>query len=357
VDVIDLGVGDPDRPTPSHVIEALAKAAADSANHKYPVYSGMDSFREVVASWYKKRHNVTLVPDEVCSLIGSKEGIAQFPLAFVDPGDVVLCPEPGYPVYRSGTLFAGGEAYFMPLLEKNSYLPDLTLIPEDILKKAKIIWINYPNNPTGSPATKSFYEKLIAFAEKWDLIICSDAAYSECTNLPHPHPSILEFKGAKDRAIEFHSLSKTFNMTGWRIGWAAGNVTLVQGLGKIKSNVDSGVFQAVQLAGMDALNGDLSIIGEMGKLYQERRKVLTGALDAAGLNYLKTDYTFYVWAKVPQGISSAEFSSKLLDETGVVCTPGNGFGPSGEGYVRFALVQEIPRLTEAASRIARFKVR
>ncbi|MDR2461455.1 MAG: LL-diaminopimelate aminotransferase [Deltaproteobacteria bacterium] len=356
VDVIDLGVGDPDRPTPDYVIEALYKAAKDPANHKYPVYSGMDSFRKVVANWYKKRHNVDLVPDQVCSLIGSKEGISQIHLAFINPNDVVLCPEPCYPVYISGTGFAGAMNYFMPLLEKNSYLPDLDAIPQDTLKNAKLIWVNYPNNPTGASAPVGFYERLIKFAEKWDLIICSDAAYSEVTSLPRPHPSILECKGALERAVEFNSLSKPFNMTGWRIGWAAGNLTLIQGLGKIKSNVDSGIFQAVQLAAIAALEGDLAIIKEMGELYAERRKVLTKGLDAMGLEYLKTDYTFYVWAKVPKGASSKWFSSVLLEKSGVVCTPGVGFGPSGEGYVRFALVQEIPRLKEAADRISTIKV-
>lgn len=356
VDVIDLGVGDPDRPTPGFVIEALSEAAADGANHKYPVYSGMNSFREVVAGWYRRRHGADLVPEaEVCSLIGSKEGIANFPLAFVNHGDVVLCPEPGYPVYRSGTLFAGGEAAFMPLLEKNGFLPDLRSIPEETLRRAKIVWVNYPNNPTGAAASLEFYYELLAFAEKWDLIVCSDAAYSEVTARPKPHPSILEVPGAKARAVEFHSLSKTFNMTGWRIGWAAGCETLIRGLGLVKSNLDSGVFQAVQLAAMKALNSDHSDVAAMGRLYADRRKALCDGLDRAGIAYLHTDYTFYVWAKVPKGLDSKGFCARLLEEAGVVSTPGNGFGPSGEGYVRFALVQEVPRLKEAAGRIASLK--
>jgi LL-diaminopimelate aminotransferase len=357
VDIIDLGVGDPDRPTPPHVIKALQEASLDQANHKYPVYSGMNYFKDVVATWYEKRHGVTLDPaTEVCSLIGSKEGLAGFPLAFINPGDVVIAPEPAYPVYRSGTLFAGGETYFMPLVEKNGFLPDLKSIPETVLKKAKIIWINYPNNPTGAPASLEFYYELLAFAEKWNLIIASDAAYSEVTSLPKPHPSILEIKDAKERVIEFHSLSKTFNMTGWRIGWAVGNSVLIKGLGLVKSNVDSGVFQAVQWAGIKALEGPLDIISQMGELYAERRKVLEEGLDKAGIRYLSTNFTFYVWTKVPEGVSSALFCSRLLNETGVVCSPGNGFGPSGEGFVRFALVQEIPRIKEAAQRIAKFKV-
>ncbi|MDR2613686.1 MAG: LL-diaminopimelate aminotransferase [Deltaproteobacteria bacterium] len=356
VDVIDLGVGDPDRPTPAFVVRALAEAAADPANHQYPVYSGMNAFREVVARWYRRRHGVDLVPDlEVCSLIGSKEGLANFPLAFVNPGDVVLCPEPAYPVYRSGTLFAGGEAVFMPLLERNGFLPDLRAVPEGKLARAKIVWVNYPNNPTGAAASLEFYYELLAFAEKWDLIACSDAAYSEVTPRPKPHPSILEVPGAKARAVEFHSLSKTFNMTGWRIGWAAGNETLIRGLGLVKSNVDSGVFQAVQLAAMKALESDHADVAAMGRLYGERREILCRALDRAGIGYLHTDYTFYVWARVPRGLDSKGFCSKLLNDAGVVSTPGVGFGPSGEGYVRFALVQEVPRLKEAAERIASLK--
>ncbi|MDR2442009.1 MAG: LL-diaminopimelate aminotransferase [Deltaproteobacteria bacterium] len=356
VDVIDLGVGDPDRPTPAHIIEALAKAAADKANHQYPVYSGMNEFRKVVAKWYLSRHKVQLEPEtQVCSLIGSKEGIAQFPLAFVNPGDTVLVPEPGYPVYRSGALFSGGQSVFMPLLEKNGFLPDLKAIDEETLKKAKILWVNYPNNPTGAPASQQFYADLVTLAKKWNIIICSDAAYSECTYLDKPHPSILETPGAMEVAVEFHSLSKTYNMTGWRIGWAAGNETLIKGLGLVKSNVDSGVFQAVQLAGMAALEGPQDSVASMGQLYRERRELLTKGLITAGLKVFETPYTFYLWAHVPEGFSSADFASKLLNQAGVVATPGNGFGPSGEGYVRFALVQEAPRLKEAADRIASLK--
>jgi LL-diaminopimelate aminotransferase len=356
VDVIDLGVGDPDRPTPPHIIEALKKAADDKANHQYPVYSGMNSFRNVVAKWYQKRYGVELIPEtEVCSLIGSKEGLAQFPLAFLNPGDISLVPEPSYPVYRSGTLFAGGISHFMPLLAKNGFLPDLKAIEAETLKKAKIIWVNYPNNPTGASASLDFYAELVDLAKKHNLIVASDAAYSEVTWLDKPHPSILEVPGAKEVAVEFHSLSKTYNMTGWRIGWAVGNATLIKGLGLVKSNVDSGVFQAVQLAGIAALEGPQEPVNEMGKLYKERRETLIQGLKKAGIEVLKTDYTFYVWATVPKGLKSADFASKLLNELGIVSTPGNGFGPSGEGYVRFALVQEIPRLKEAAERLSTLK--
>ncbi|MDR1085796.1 MAG: LL-diaminopimelate aminotransferase [Deltaproteobacteria bacterium] len=356
VDVIDLGVGDPDRPTPVHIIEALKKAAADPANHQYPVYSGMNSFLEVVADWYRRRHGVELTAKtEVCSLIGSKEGLAQFPLAFINPGDITLAPEPAYPVYRSGTLFAGGITHFMPLLEKNGFLPDYKAVPEDILKKTKLLWVNYPNNPTGAYADLDFYKELVDFALKRNIIVASDAAYSEVTWSGKPHPSILEVPGAKQIAVEFHSLSKTYNMTGWRIGWAAGCPELIRGLGLVKSNVDSGVFQAVQYAAMEALNGPQDSVKETGELYKERRAIIVDGLEAAGLFVFPTEYTFYVWFKVPKGLKSADFASRVLNESGVVVTPGNGFGPSGEGWARLALVQEEVRLKEAALRLSKLK--
>ena len=355
-DIIDLGVGDPDRPTPPHIIEALRKAALDPANHQYPLYSGLNAFREVVAEWYQKRHQVSLAAaSEVCSLIGSKEGIAHFPLAFVNPGDVVLVPEPAYPVYNSGTLFCGGQPHFMPLLEKNGFLPDYRAVDEAVLEKAKIIWVNYPNNPTGATATLDFYAALVEWAQKWNIIVASDAAYSEMTHDGRPHPSILEVPGAKKVAIEFHSLSKTYNMTGWRIGWAAGSEELVGGLGRVKNNIDSGVFQAVQEAGIAALTGDQEPVRAMGRLYRERREVLTKGLTAAGLSVFPSSASFYVWVRLPEGLKSAEFSSRLLYEAGIVATPGNGFGPSGEGYARFALVREVGRLKEAADRLAALK--
>ncbi|UQZ89398.1 LL-diaminopimelate aminotransferase [Deltaproteobacteria bacterium Smac51] len=356
VDIIDLGVGDPDRPTPTHIIAALDEAAQNPANHQYPAYSGLNAFRDTVAAWYAKRHGVKLTPaTEVCSLIGSKEGIAHFPLAFVNPGDVVLVPEPAYPVYHSGTLFCGGVSHFMPLYEKNGFLPDYKSISDDVLEEAKIIWVNYPNNPTGATAARDFYEELVEWAKKWEIIIASDAAYSEMTFDGQPHPSILEVPGAKDVAVEFHSLSKTYNMTGWRIAWAAGGEQFIKGLGLVKSNVDSGIFQAVQVAGMAALEGDQEPVRAMGRLYGERRAALVKGLEAAGLKVFPSKATFYVWVKLPEGLSSSEFASRLLHEAGIVATPGNGFGPSGEGYARFALVEETGRLNEAAARLAELK--
>ncbi len=356
IDVIDLGVGDPDRPTPDNIIRVMSSAIVKASNHQYPAYSGMNIFREAVADWYARRHGVTLNPfKEVCSLIGSKEGIAHFPLAFVDPGDVVLVPEPAYPVYNIGTIFAGGQSYFMPLLEKNKFLPDFTAIPADILKKAKIIWVNYPNNPTGAIASVDFYEKLIKWAKEHNIIVASDAAYSEMTFNNKLHPSILELPGALDVAIEFHSLSKTYNMTGWRLGWAAGNAELVGALGRIKSNVDSGIFQAIQEAGVEALAGEQVTVREQALMYSARRDILVRGLKGAGLTVYPTDATFYVWAKVPQGQNSAGFAATLLNEAGIVATPGNGFGPSGEGYVRFALVEDVEVLAEVSRRLAQLK--
>ncbi len=357
VDVIDLGVGDPDMPTPEPIVEAAKKALEKPENHRYPSYVGMMAFREAVARWYKKRFGVELDPsEEVITLIGSKEGIAHFPLAFIDKGDVVLCPDPAYPVYSIGTMFAGGEVYKIPLLEKKNFLPDIDSIPEDVVKRAKIIWINYPNNPTSAKATKDFYKKLVDWAKRNNIIVASDFAYSEIYTGEEKPVSILEVEGAKDVAIEFHSLSKTYNMTGWRIGMAVGNSELVSALGKVKTNIDSGQFQAVQEAGITALELGDEIVGGIRKIYKERKKVMVEALESAGLEIYKSDFTFYLWIRVPEGFTSAQFVAKLLDEAGIVCTPGNGFGEYGEGYFRISLTVHTDRLLEAAERISRLKL-
>ena len=357
VDVIDLGVGDPDMPTPEPIVEAAKKALEKPENHRYPSYVGMMAFREAVARWYKRRFGVDLDPSgEVITLIGSKEGIAHFPLAFIDKGDVVLCPDPAYPVYSIGTMFAGGEVYKIPLLEKNNFLPDIDSIPEEVVKRAKIIWINYPNNPTSAKATKDFYKKLVDWAKKNNIIVASDFAYSEIYTGDEKPVSILEVEGAKDVAIEFHSLSKTYNMTGWRIGMAVGNRELISALGKVKTNIDSGQFQAVQEAGITALELGDEIVGGIRKIYKERKKAMVEALESAGLEIYKSDFTFYLWIKVPEGFTSAQFVAKLLDEAGIVCTPGNGFGEYGEGYFRISLTVHTDRLLEAAERISRLKL-
>ncbi len=357
VDVIDLGVGDPDMPTPEPIVEAAKKALEKPENHRYPSYVGMMAFREAVAQWYKRRFGVDLDPsNEVITLIGSKEGIAHFPLAFIDKGDVVLCPDPAYPVYSIGTMFAGGEVYKIPLLEKNNFLPEIDSIPEDVVKRAKIIWINYPNNPTSAKATKDFYKKLVDWAKKNNIIVASDFAYSEIYTGEEKPISILEIEGAKDVAIEFHSLSKTYNMTGWRIGMAVGNRELISALGKVKTNIDSGQFQVVQEAGIAALELGEDVVDGIRKTYKERKKAMVEALESAGLEIYKSDFTFYLWIKVPKGFTSAQFVAKLLDEAGIVCTPGNGFGEYGEGYFRISLTVPTDRLLEAAERISRLKL-
>ncbi len=357
VDVIDLGVGDPDLPTPKPIVEAMQRAVEKPEHHRYPSYEGMLSFRQAVADWYKRRFGVELDPQkEVVALIGSKEGIAHFPLAFVNPGDVVLCPDPAYPVYKIGTLFAGGEPYILPLKEENGFLPDFKSVPKDVLKRAKIIWVNYPNNPTSATATESFYKELIEWARENNIIVASDLAYSEIYFGNEKPMSILQIEGAKDVAIEFHSFSKTFNMTGWRLGMAVGNEKLIAGLGKVKTNVDSGQFQAVQEAGITALNLPEEELQKIKDTYKERRSAMVKALEEVGLRVYPSDATFYLWVKVPEGYTSAEFVSRLLDECGIVCTPGNGFGEYGEGYFRISLTVPTQRLLEAVERIKGLKL-
>jgi LL-diaminopimelate aminotransferase len=352
VDIIDLGIGDPDRPTPPHIIERLQKAAADAENHRYPSYEGMLSFRQAVAAWYLKRFGITLNPqDEVVSLIGSKEGIAHIPLAFVNPGERVLVPSPGYPVYKTSTVFAGGIPEIMPLRRKNGFLPDFSAIPERVFKETRLMFLNYPNNPTSAVAEKSFFAEAIALAKKYNIIICHDAAYSEVAFDGYRPQSFLEVDGAREVAIEFHSLSKTYNMTGWRIGFAVGNKEIVGGLGKIKTNIDSGIFQAVQWAGVEALTGDQRVADAMKGVYQERRDVLVSGLKSAGLDFDVPKATFYVWVCVPKGYTSSACTIHLLEKAGIVTTPGSGFGEEGEGYIRFALTVEKERLKEAVERI------
>ncbi len=352
IDIIDLGVGDPDMPTPSHIIKKMQQEVENPIHHKYPSYVGMLKFRESVANFYRKRFNVKLDPEtEIISLIGSKEGIAHFPLAFINPGDYAIVTEPGYPVYAIATRFAGGEVYFAPLLEKNNFLPDLSSIPEDIAKKAKVFFVNYPNNPTGAIANKDFFEQLIDFAKRYNIIIAHDAAYTELYMDDEKPLSFLEIDGAMEVGIEFHSLSKTYNMTGWRIGWACGNKDIVQALGKIKTNIDSGVFQAIQEAAIEALDSSQDCVDELRNIYRKRRDVLISGLKEIGLDVNAPKATFYVWIKVPEGYTSQSFTELLLTKAGIVTTPGNGFGPSGEGYIRIALTVNEERLKEAVERI------
>ncbi|MBI5098466.1 MAG: LL-diaminopimelate aminotransferase [Nitrospirae bacterium] len=354
VDLIDLSIGDPDIPTPKHIVQKMKKAVENPAHHRYPSYEGMLSFRQAVAGWYKKRFNVSLdAKTEVLSLIGSKEGIGHIPLAFINPGDVVLVPSPGYPVYPVATLFAGGKSHIMPLLDKNNYLPDLKAIPKSVLKKAKLMFINYPNNPTSAVAGGNFYKEVIGFAAKNNILVCHDAAYSEIYYDNKKPLSFLQIPGAKDVGIEFHSLSKTYNMTGWRIGFAVGNANALFGLGKIKTNLDSGVFQAIQEASIEALNTGEAVLKNIRDTYQERRDVLYNGLKALGFELQKPGATFYLWTKVPKGFTSSSFVTHLLENAGVLGTPGNGFGAPGEGYIRFALTVSTKRMKEAVERIGK----
>ena len=355
VDIISLSIGDPDTPTPDFIIRSLDKAAEDPVNHQYPSYIGMLTFRQAVADWYKRRFNVDLeAGKEVLTLIGSKEGIAHFPLAFVDPGDLVLVCPPCYPVYPVASAFAGGIVQELPLLEENGFFPDLDAVSADTWEKAKVIFINYPNNPTAISATKAFFEKLVGIAKEHNVIIAHDAPYSEIYFDPTDKPlSILEVDGAKEVAIEFHSLSKTYNMTGWRIGMAVGNEQLVGGLGRVKENCDSGAFQAVQEAGITALRDGDAFTESLRAMYKERRDVVVNALQDIGIEFSVPKSTFYIWAKTPKGYTSADFVTRVLQETGVVLTPGNGFGSPGEGYFRISLTVASDRLEEAVSRIAK----
>ncbi|MBI3307091.1 MAG: LL-diaminopimelate aminotransferase [Candidatus Omnitrophica bacterium] len=351
-DLVDFGVGDPDIPTPAFIIDALSEGARDPRNHRYALDAGMPVFRESIARWFKKRFQVTLDSGkEILPLIGSKEGIAHLPLAILNPGDVSLIPDPCYPPYRSGTYFAGGVPYILPLLESNGFLPDLSQIPNDVLAKAKVLYLNYPNNPTSAIASKAFFQEAVEFAHKHHLLIAQDAAYCEIGFDGYEAPSILEIPGAKEVAIEFHSLSKTFNMTGWRVGFAAGNEEVIRHLAKVKSNVDSGIFQAIQLAGKKALDEGASAHRANLGIYQRRRDLLIDGLKNMGWEVNAPKATFYCWIPVPPGSTSGEFAAKFLTDLNIVVTPGNGFGAYGEGYFRLSLTLPEERIQEALKRI------
>jgi LL-diaminopimelate aminotransferase len=352
VDIINLGIGDPDLPTPAPIIESLASAAKDAKHHQYPSYEGMLSFRKAVADWYQRRFNVMLDPaHEVLTLIGSKEGIGHIHLAFVDPGDVVLVPSPGYPVYPVGTSFCGGVSHIMPLTKANGFLPDLDAIPKDVARKAKLMWLNSPNNPTSVIMTKDYFKRAIEFAQENGIIICHDAAYSEIYYDGKRPASFMEVEGSKDVGVEFHSLSKTYNMTGWRIGFVVGNKDVVAALGRVKSQLDSGVFEAVQAAGITALGLDDSVTDGIRKIYQERRDTIIPGLKKLGLEVDAPPAAFYIWVAVPKGYTSTSFTAHLLEKAGIVTTPGNGFGAPGEGYIRMTVCTTKDRLAEAVERI------
>lgn len=357
MDVINLGVGDPDLPTPKKVIDTLCKEAANPANHQYPSYEGMPVFREAAAEWYKKRFGVTLdYKTEVVSLIGSKEGIAHIFPAFVQLGDIALVPSPAYPVYKVATILSDGAPYIMPLRKKNGFLPDLDAIPAEARDKARIMFLNYPNNPTAATATMEFFQKAVKFARDNDIALCHDNAYSELTFDGYVAPSILQVDGAKDVAIEFHSLSKTYCMTGWRVGFAVGNSDILEGLSKIKTNVDSGLFQAIQHAGITAMKDCDEEQEEIREVFGERRTILVNALNSIGWKVDSPKATFYLWTSVPTEESAVDFCARVIDETGVIITPGVGFGDEGEGYFRIAYTKTKERLEEAVERLSKVKI-
>jgi LL-diaminopimelate aminotransferase len=357
VDVIDLGVGDPDQPTPAHIVESMCQAVRDPSTHQYPSYTGLLEFRKAAAQWCKQTRGLDIDPvSETLTLIGSKEGVAHVPLAFINPGDVVLCPDPGYPVYKIGTQFAGGKEHIMPLQEENGFLPDLEAIPKDTLAKAKLMFINYPNNPTSATADLKFFEEVVQFAREHNIVVVHDNAYSEMVYDGYQSPSFLSVDGAMDIGLELYSMSKTYNMTGWRLGFAVGNKDLITGFGKVKSNIDSGAFDAIQRAGITALTSSQQCVADMNKIYTERRNVLLKGLRELGLDVKPPKATFYVWAPVPEGYDSMGFSKLLLENAGIVATPGVGFGQYGEGYIRFALTQTVPRMNEAVERMSKLKL-
>jgi LL-diaminopimelate aminotransferase len=349
-DVISLGIGDPDLPTPSHVVEALKEAAVDPSTHQYPSYFGLPEFRRAVADWYDRRFGVRLNPDtEVQPLIGSKEGLAHLALAFIDPGDEALVPDPGYPVYEIGTMLAGGSSISMPLSAERGFLPDFAgLRPTS---RTRLLWLNYPSNPTAATADLHLFREAVEFSRRHDVLLCHDAAYSEITFDGYVAPSVLQVEGAKDVAVEFGSLSKTYNMTGWRVGYAVGNETAIRALATVKTNVDSGIFNAVQHAGVAALTGPQDHVERMKDTYRARRDLVVGSLLDIGLQVKPPLGSIYVWAPVPQGQTSAGFAEALLENSAVVVSPGTGYGPNGEGYFRISLTVADDRLEEAVSRI------
>lgn len=357
-DIISLGIGDPDTPTLQPVIDEMHKAIDDPKNHDYPPYNGTKQFRESAAQWMKKRFGVELDADkEVLCNIGSKEAIAHIFFAFVDKGDYTLVPDPGYPVYHNATIFAGGTPFTMPLLEENGFLPDFDKIPEDVARKSKLMFLNYPNNPTGAIADLDFFKKAVDFCKKYDILLCSDMAYSEMTYDGYKAPSVLQVEGGKDVAIEFYSHSKSYNMTGWRVGFVCGNQDAVKALGTIKNNIDSGTFKAIQQAASTAFTIDEKYITDLNKMYQDRRDVVIEGLKELGWDVKPTKATFYIWIPTPNGMSSEEFATLMLEKANVVVPPGVGYGKCGESYIRIALTKDVETLKKALQRMKEAGIR
>lgn len=351
IDVIALDIGDPDTPTPGHIVDAAAEALPRVENQRYASYFGMPALRHAIAAWYQQRFGVDLDPDnEVLPTLGSKDAISHLPFALVNPGDIVLVPSPGYPVYLTGTVMADGDPYVLPLLASNSWLPDLASVPAEVAERARILWLNYPNNPTAAIAPSSFYEQAVEFCRRHEIVLCHDFPYSEVTYRGYRAPSVLELPGAREVAVEFHSLSKTFNMTGWRIGMAVGNSDVLRLLGRLKTNIDSGIFPVVQHAGIAALEGPAN--DALNAVYESRQARTLSVLRELGWrDATAPDATFYLWLPVPEGYTSVAFASHLLDEAAVNVTPGNGFGEHGEGYFRVSLTVPDARLDEALERL------
>ena len=353
IEVISFGIGDPDIPTPDYVIEALGEASQDAPNHRYPESEGLLEFREGVAEWYLRRFSVELDPEkEVISLIGAKEGIGHVAFCFLDAGDIALVPDPGYPVYAMGTLFAGGASYMLPLTSENNWLPDLDSIPDDIAGRAKLLWLNYPNNPTGAVADLDYYGKAIEFASKYDIAVMHDACYTEVAYDGYRPPSFLQADGAMDVGIEFHSLSKSYNMTGWRIGMAVGNAEIIDALLTIKSNLDSGVPQAVQHMAIEAMNQPLESVDDRNAVYQARRDRIVPVLKDMGMKVESPKAGLYIWAGVPEGYTSVDFAEKLLEDTDVLMIPGGNYGAAGEGYVRLSITLQDNLIDKALHRVS-----
>ncbi len=352
VDVIDISIGDPDLPTPAPIVEALTRAAHDPATHTYPPYEGTREFRDAVAGWYARRFGVTLDPKrEVLTLIGSKEGLAHLPWVFVNPGDVALVSDPGYPVYATATLMAEGEPYPVPMSAERGWLPDLGAISDDVARRAKLFFLNYPNNPTAGVADLAFFRAVVEFARRWNVLVVHDNTYSEIAYDGYRPPSFLEAEGAREVAIELHSLSKTYCMTGWRLGFAVGNADAIQALGTLKTNIDSGQFVAIQAAGVAALTGSDAPVRERVAIWQARRDTVVAGLRKAGLRVPLPRATFYLWIPVPEGYDSVGFAGHLLEQAGVAVTPGIGYGRRGEGYIRISLTASDDRFAEAVRRI------
>jgi LL-diaminopimelate aminotransferase len=357
VDVISLGIGDPDLPTPKRVVEVLQEAATDPANHRYPSYFGLTELRDAIARWYGERSGVSLDPaSEILPTLGSKDGISHVPLALVDPGDIVLAPDPGYTVYVTGAVMAGADPYVMPLRIENGWLPDLDAIPDEVASRSRLMWLNYPNNPTAAVADREFLERAVAFCRERGIVLCHDAPYSEIAFDGYRPLSLFEIPGAKEVGLEFHSLSKTYNMTGWRIGWVCGRADLIGLIGRLKTNIDSGIFQAVQWAAIEALNGGEQETRAACDTYARRHRLVADTLNELGWSIKPPRATFYVWAPVPEGYDSIGFAGHVLDEVGVNITPGVGFGAHGEGYFRLSVTAPDDRLHEAMTRMRKLKL-